>query len=121
MSEIRFLLDENVNPILRSALLRSDPNLIVWQVGRLGAPPLGTLDPDILIWCENNGFILVTNNRKSMPVHLKDHLAIGRRSGGIFILNVELSVGETVEELLLIGSASVAEDYQDQIIYLPIG
>ena len=70
MSEIRYLLDENVNPILRSALLRERPNLTVWQVEMLGAPALGTLDPEILIWCEENLFLLVTNNRKSMPVHL---------------------------------------------------
>ena len=86
MSEIRYLLDENVNPILRSALLRENPNLIVWQIGLPGAPAFGTLDPEILIWCEDNEFVLVTNNRKSMPVHLKDHLKENRRATGIFIL-----------------------------------
>ncbi len=88
MSEIRYLLDENVNPILRSALLRNGPQLTVWQVGIPGAPPLGTLDPEILIWCH--------------------HLASGRRSTGVFILNAELSVGETTDELLLIADASTA-------------
>lgn len=49
MSEIRYLLDENVNPILRAAFLRREPNLTIWQVGMLGAPKLGTLDPDLLL------------------------------------------------------------------------
>lgn len=120
MSEIRYLLDENVNPILRSALLREVPSLTVWQVGLPGAPALGTLDPEILIWCEENGFVLVTNNRKSMPVHLENHLAAARHATGIFILNAEMTVGETINELLLIASASSAEEYKDQIIYLPI-
>lgn len=39
---------------------------------------------------------------------------------GIFILNSEMSVGETIGELVLIASASESEEYQDQIIYLPI-
>lgn len=86
----------------------------------LGAPAFGTLDPEILVWCEENEFLLVTNNRKSMPAHLQDHLEHGRHATGIFILNAEMSVGETVEELILIASASSAEEYQDQIIYLPI-
>lgn len=120
MSEIRYLLDENVNPILRAAFLRREPNLTIWQVGMLGAPKLGTLDPDILVWCEENGFILVTNNRRTMPVHLQEHFAGGRRAMGIFILNNEMSVSETIDELLLIASASSAEEYQDQIVYLPI-
>lgn len=120
MNEIRYLLDENVDPILRSAFLRNEPELTVRQVGMLGSPALGTRDPEILIWCEENGFILVTNNRKSMPGHLEDHLATGRHAPGIFILNAERSVGETIEELLLIASASPPEEYQDQIIYLPL-
>jgi hypothetical protein len=76
MSKIRYLLDENVNPVLRSALLKRDAGLVVWQIGMPGVPEYGTLDPEILIWCEENEFILVTNNRKSMPVHLEDHLAL---------------------------------------------
>lgn len=120
MSEIRYLLDENVDPVFRSGLLRSEPNLTVWQIGMLNAPTLGTLDPDILIWCEENGFILVTNNRKSMPVHLDDHLESGRHTNGIFILNSEFSVGETIDELLLIALASAPEEYFDRITYLPV-
>lgn len=113
-------MDENVNPLLRRELLRREPNLTVWQVGMLGALDYGTLDPEILIWCEENGFILVTNNRKSMPVHLNDHLAESRHIWGIFSLNENISVGETIDELILIALVSSAEDYQDQIIYLPI-
>ncbi|MDM8525395.1 hypothetical protein QUF80_18670, partial [Desulfococcaceae bacterium HSG8] len=29
---------------------------------------------DILLWCETDNFSLVTNNRKTMPGHLKEHL-----------------------------------------------
>ena len=42
-------MDENVNPLLRRELLWREPNLIVWQVGLLGSPEYGTLDPEILI------------------------------------------------------------------------
>jgi hypothetical protein len=88
-------MDENVNPVFRTALLRQEPR----QVEMPGAPALGTLDPEILLWCEENEFILVTNNRASMPVHLQDHLAEGWQAMGIFILNDEMRIGETVEEL----------------------
>lgn len=120
MSKIRYLLDENVNPILRFELLRREPSLTVWQIGMLGAPDYGTPDPEILIWCEENSFILITHNRKSMPVHLQDHLAQGRQAAGILVLNESMSVGETIEELLLIASASEFEEYQNLILYLPI-
>lgn len=120
MSKIRYLLDENVNPVLRAALLKRDAGLVVWQIGMPGVPGYGTLDPEILIWCEENGFVLVTNNRKSMPVHLEDYVVEGRHASGILTLNENMSVNEIVEELILIASASDLEEYQDLILYLPI-
>jgi hypothetical protein len=45
---IRFLLDENLSPDLKTSLLRLNPNLDILRVGEPDAPPLGTLDPEIL-------------------------------------------------------------------------
>lgn len=120
MSEIKYLLDEHVNPRLRKALKRLAPDIVVWRLGDPGAPPLSTLDPEILFWCEDHGFSLVTNNRESMPVHLREHLAAGRRVPGIFTLNPSMTISETADELVLIWGASEAEEYMDQLNYLPL-
>jgi hypothetical protein len=120
MSEIKYLLDEHVNPRLRKALKRLSPDIVVWRVGDPGAPSLGTLDPEILLWCEDHGFSLVTNNRESMPVHLREHLAAGRRAPGILTLNSNMTLSETANELVLIWGASDAEEYIDQLNYLPL-
>ncbi|WP_339384100.1 hypothetical protein [Gloeocapsopsis crepidinum] len=90
------------------------------MIGDLDAPPKGTLDPDILIWCEINKFVLVTNNRKSMPRHLTDHLAAGRHVPGIITINLSQSIGQTVEELIIIAGASFEDEYQDRVEYLPL-
>jgi len=39
---------------------------------------------------------------------------------GIFVLSENMSVGETLDELLLITAASDSEEYRDLILYLPI-
>ncbi|MEG3937828.1 MULTISPECIES: DUF5615 family PIN-like protein [unclassified Microcoleus] len=80
---LKYLMDENVTPIYATQLRRKRPDLVVWAVGDIGTPPKSTLDPDILIWCEDNGFILVTNNRKSMPVHLADNMSAFSHIPGI--------------------------------------
>ena len=116
----KYLLDENVDDSLRQGLHARYPDIVAWRVGIPTAPPVGTLDPDILRWCEAHDFSLVTNNRDSMPDHLGDHLAAGRHTPGIFTLNPHLSIGETVEELALIWGASEADEYADQINYLPL-
>lgn len=120
MRDIRYLLDENVNPLFRMELLRREPKLVVWKVGDAGAPPRGTPDPAILRWCEENDFILVTNNRQSMAQHLRDHLDEGWHVPGIFELNPGMNIGETIEELLLIWGASDMGEYRDLLIYLPL-
>ena len=120
MSRFQFLLDEHVDPILQKALIQRSPDITVWRLGDAGVPALGTLDPDILMWCEAHSFSLITNNRVSMPVHLHDHLAAGRHVPGIFTLNPEMSIGETVEELTLLWAAAEPEEYADQLNYLPV-
>jgi hypothetical protein len=121
MSDIRYLFDENVNPVLLTELLKAEPGIVGWKIGYPGAPPRGTDDQAILRWCEENSFILVTNNRKTMPQHLSVHLKEGRHIPGIFELNPNMSIGETIDELLLIWGASMLDEYQDLIIYLPLG
>ncbi len=120
MSDIRYLLDENVGHLFRAALLKREANMIIWKIGDPGVPQKGTKDPEILCWCEENAFTLVTNNRASMPQHLTDHIIKGRHIPGILELNPNMSVGKTVEELVLIWGASEPEEYRDVIIYLPI-
>lgn len=120
MSVLHYLMDENLDDSIRQGLHLHYPDIVVWGIGDPDAPSFGTLDPDILIWCEEHGFSLVTNNRDPMPVHLRDHLATGRHVPGMFTINSNMSIGETIKELALIWGASSADEYADQMNYLPI-
>ena len=118
---IQYLFDENVEPAYVNQIRRRNPELAVLAVGELTAPSKGTLDPEILIWCEIHKFILVTNNRRSMPVHLTAHLEQNRHIPGIFILNSKLSIGQNIiDELILIYQGSFDDEYQDRIDHLPL-
>ena len=117
---MRYLLDEHIAPTYRAQLLRAAPELVVWIVGDPGAPPRGTRDPDILVWCEEQRFVLVTNNRKSMPRHLADHLALDRHIPGILVINPAVAMGELLDELVLITGASDEHEYRDRMLYLPL-
>jgi hypothetical protein len=117
---IRYLLDEHIDPAYRIQLLHANPNLEAWIIGDPGTPPRGTLDPDILVWCEENDFVLITNNRKSMPRHLNDHLALGRHVPGLLVFNPAMTMGQLIDELMLIAGASESSEYRDLILYLPI-
>ena len=81
---LKYLMDENLDPIYQTQLRRKEPDLIVWAIGDPNTPSKGTLDPEILLWCEKYSFVLVTNNRSSMPVHLNEHLAQGHHNSRNF-------------------------------------
>jgi hypothetical protein len=55
-----------------------------------------------------------------MPVHLHEHLVAGRHIPGIFILNPNLTLGETLKELILLAEVSFEQEYRDRIEYLPL-
>ncbi|MCA2553741.1 MAG: DUF5615 family PIN-like protein [Microcystis sp. M04BS1] len=117
---LKYLIDENVNSVYPQQLRRREPEIIIRVVGEPDTPKLGTLDPEILIWCEVMGFILVTNNRASMPVHLREHFNQNRHIPEIFILNQDLSLGDNLLELIVIAKGSFDNEYKDQIIHLPL-
>ncbi|OCR00271.1 hypothetical protein BCD67_25025 [Oscillatoriales cyanobacterium USR001] len=117
---IKYLIDENMSPVYQDQLLRRQPDLTVLMVGDCDVPQKGTKDPEILRWCEENNFILVTNNRRSMPVHLAEHLAENRHIPGILALRPNSNIGLIIEDLIAIAGAAFEDEYQDQIVYVPL-
>ena len=116
----RYLIDENISPAYRTQLINREPSLTVLAVGDENAPARGTQDPDILEWCEQNQFSLITNNRESMPQHLSDYRKKGGHVPAIFTINLAMPMGKIIEELLLIAGASDEDEYINEIKYLPL-
>jgi hypothetical protein len=117
---VAYLLDEHIPRWWRRALIQQQPSLKALCVGEPGAPPLQSADPVLLEWCETHDFLLVTNNRKSMPGHLADHVARGRHVPGILVMDPALPTAVVVDDLLLIAGASFTNEFRDQIRYLPL-
>jgi hypothetical protein len=115
-----FLLDEQLPVWWPRAIMRRYASLTVWRVGSPTTPPLGEPDDVLLDWCAVHRFYLLTNNRKSMPKHLADRVSAGKHVPGIFLVTAALSVSRLALNLSLIDGASFADEYQDQIIDLPL-
>ena len=78
---IRFLLDENLRGPLWQAILRynlsGSPPLDVVRIGDAAEIPLGADDPAIIAWAESDSRLLVTEDTRTIPLHLRRHLAAG--------------------------------------------
>ncbi|MBI3467134.1 MAG: DUF5615 family PIN-like protein [Planctomycetes bacterium] len=121
MSAVRFLCDEHVGFALVRSLLKKEPGIDVLRIGQSAAPPLGTTNSALLLMVEADGRLLLTRDRRTMPQHVAEHLAAGRHTWGVFILRDGFSVGRLSEELLLVWSTSEAEEWRDQLEFIPWG
>lgn len=115
----RFLVDENVAAVVKRQLLRHEPQIDVLAVGDVDAPPLRTEDPDLLRWIEETGYILVSWDRRTMPGHIADHYNAGGHVPGVLLIRRHATIGQIVETLRLIWSASDAAEYRDRVQYIP--
>jgi hypothetical protein len=120
MSQVRNLIDESVRLSVVAALRRAEPAIDVWRVGQAGMPPFGSLDPDILAFCEQEQRMLVSLDRASMPVHVAAHHAAGGHTWGVLLVTRRCSHRQLLDDLLLIWTASKAEEWCDTIHYLPL-
>jgi hypothetical protein len=112
-------MDEHIPGALARGMQRQEPDVQIFVVGQANAPKKHTNDSDLLLWVEKRGCFLVTNNRASMPDHLREHLAAGNHIPGILVVPRRLSLRMVIDELLLIWGASIPGEFQDQIVYLP--
>ena len=86
---LKFLIDENVRNRPSSTIRRHNdrgmPPIDSVEVGGPVAPPLGTLDPQLVAWAEAEDRILVSLDRRTLPTVLANHLSGGGHSPGVFI------------------------------------
>ena len=120
MSQVRYLIDESVRLSVVAALRRAEPGIDVWRVGQAGTPPFGSLDPDILAFCEEQDRLLVSLDRVSMPDHVAAHHTTGGHTSGVLLVTRRCTLRQLLDDLLLIWTASEAEEWRDTIPYLPM-
>jgi hypothetical protein len=119
MSSPQLLCDEDQHPGLIAALHQLVPGIDIIQVGKAGGPPKQTQDPDLLLIAEALSRLLVSSDKKTMPVHLVNHFAAGHHTAGVILLRQGFSIGRLAQEIVdELGKTTPAE-WIDRTIYLP--
>ncbi|HEY7422921.1 MAG TPA: hypothetical protein VH682_01550 [Gemmataceae bacterium] len=120
---LRYVLDENLRGVLWHAIQQhNNQSAFPFDVVRVGDPPdlpQGSADPDILIWAEREGRILVSLDKKTLSGHLAQHLQQGHHSPGIFIMIPSSTLPAIPDYLMHAAYAGDPLDYADGIRFIP--
>jgi hypothetical protein len=116
---VRFLADEDLRDSIIQGLRSREPALDILDVKSAGLR--GTKDPALLEIAAEQGRIPITQDRNTMTAHFWERLAAGKSSPGLFVVPDQLSaIGDVIEWLLLVWTASQPEEWRDQVVYVPI-
>ena len=117
MSQVRFQADWNLNHIIVQAAQRREPTLDFQTAHAAGL--LGVNDYDVLAHAARAGRLLVTHDFHDIPQHFATFIQ-ERTSACVLLVPQRLPVAAVVEDLLLIWTATEAEDWHNCITSLPL-
>jgi predicted nuclease of predicted toxin-antitoxin system len=115
--KIRFQADADLNQIILLATVRQEP-AVDFQTA-IAAGLANVEDPEVLVRAAKNGRVLVTHDRKTMPRHFSDFIS-REPSPGLIVIPQSLSVVTAAEDLILIWSATEAEEWINRMGVLPL-
>jgi Domain of unknown function (DUF5615) len=100
---VRFQADPDLNAEIVAGVLRREPSIDFQTADE--ANLRWVPDPEVLTLAAQEGRILATHDRRTMPRHFADFI-LHHSSPGVFIIAQTLSVRVAIEELLLVWAAS---------------
>jgi len=116
MTIVRFQADADLRQSIVSGVIRREPMLDFKSANEANLE--GIKDPEVLAIAANDGRLLVTHDRKTMPAEFGKFI-LSKKSCGVLILSQKLPISEAIDSLILVWGASTAEEWHNQIMTLP--
>jgi hypothetical protein len=77
-------------------------------------------DQRILEYAEARGLLVVLHDVNTMPAAAYARLSAGKSFPGLLMVQQTLPIAPMIESLVLIWSDSELEEWEDQVVYLPL-
>ena len=115
--KIRFQADVDLNEDIVRGVLRREPAVDFQTASFAGLRRLSDLE--VLAHAATDGRVLVSHDRKTMPHNFAEFVRT-KTSPGLFIVSQRTDVLAAVEDLLLVWSASEAEEWINRVCTIPL-
>jgi hypothetical protein len=115
---LKLLADENFNNDVVRALLRRSPSLDIVRVQDVSLS--GADDPSVLAWAADHKRILLTHDVASLTHYAYERVERAQGMPGVFEISRAVSIGQAIEDILLLVQCSLENEWEGQIRYLPL-
>ena len=115
---LKYLTDEDFDNRVLRGLLHRKPDLDIVRVQDVGLSEAA--DPDNLAFAAREGRILLTHDVSTIPPHVDERRSSGEPMPGVFEVPQGAPMGTVIEDLLLLAECSFEDEWEGQIIYLPL-
>jgi predicted nuclease of predicted toxin-antitoxin system len=114
---ICYQADADLNQAIVTGVLGREPTIDFQTAFAAGLE--GVKDPEVLAIAAEQGRILISHDRRTMPLEFATFIT-SSQSSGVIIVSRKLSIEVVIEELLLVWAASSAEEWVNRIAKLPL-
>lgn len=114
---VRFQADADLDGRILRGLRRAASEIDIRTAADAGLA--GLEDPEVLRIAQDAARILVSQDRRTMPAHFA-RFVNEARSSGVILLREGVSIAAAIEDLVLIWSASEAEEWIDRLVWIPL-
>jgi Domain of unknown function (DUF5615) len=114
----RLLCDENFNENVRAALIRKFPSLEIQRVQDVGL--ITKSDPEILEWCGQFEFILVSYDVRTMSRFALERVQNDVPMPGVFLISSRTSLREAIDALEMVVACSDPDEWRNLVTMLPL-
>ena len=117
MSRPRFLADHDLNEHIIDGVERREPALEIIRARDVGLSDKP--DSVVLALAADNGFVVVSHDVNTMPAQAYARIAAAEPMHGLLMVRQMQPISPVIEAMVLIWSASEAEEWQNQVGFLP--
>lgn len=80
----------------------------------------GLPDPELLEWASNKGQLLLTMDHRTMPTFARERVAAGKSTPGVLVVYGGRTLRELVDEIELIVHCLEDDEFENQVIHIPL-
>jgi hypothetical protein len=118
MSKPRFLADHDFSEHILRGVERREPTIEIVRVREVACHE--RQDAEVLAYAATQQLITLSHDVNTMPAAAYSRMAAGQTMPGLLLVQQRHPYRQTIEDLVLIAVASEAEEWINQVRFLPL-